>query len=68
MNATKDPTEHPAPQPSAPAAKDTSPLKDASRFEKYAATQAAADGVEGDVRKKNKTEEEKLAAQMTDRR
>ena len=45
-----------------------SPLKDASRFEKYATTQAAADGVEGDVRKKKKTEAEMLAAQMTDRR
>jgi hypothetical protein len=41
-------------------------LKDASKFEKYAATQAAADGIEGDVKKPRKTEAEKLAAQMAD--
>jgi hypothetical protein len=41
---------------------------EASRFEKFAATQAAGAGIEGDVAKKNKTEDEKLGAQMTDRK
>jgi hypothetical protein len=40
----------------------------ASRYEKYAATQAAANGIEGDVQQKDKTDEEKLGAQMADRR
>lgn len=39
-----------------------------SRFEKYAATQAAGDGIEGDARKSGKTVDEKLAANMADRK
>jgi hypothetical protein len=39
-----------------------------SRFEKFAATQAAGDGIEGDVLKPGKTVEEKLAANMADRK
>jgi len=40
----------------------------ASRFEKFAATQATGDGIEGDVLKPGKTIDEKLGANMTDRR
>ena len=39
-----------------------------SRFEKFAATQAAGDGVEGDALKKDKTVDEKLGANMADRK
>ena len=40
----------------------------ASRFEKYAATQGAGDGIEGDVLKPGKTVDEKLGANMADRK
>ena len=39
-----------------------------SRFERFAATQAAGDGVEGDVLKPDKTLDEKLGANMADRK
>jgi hypothetical protein len=39
-----------------------------SRFEKFAATQAAGDGIEGDVLKSGKTIDEKLGANMPDRK
>lgn len=39
-----------------------------SRFEKFAATQAAGDGIEGDALKPGKTVDEKLAANMADRK
>lgn len=39
-----------------------------SRFERFAATQAAGDGIEGDVRKAGKTPGEKLGANMADRK
>lgn len=39
-----------------------------SRFEKFAATQAAGDGIEGDVLKPGKTLDEKLGANMADRK
>jgi hypothetical protein len=39
-----------------------------SRFEKFASTQAGGDGIEGDVLKTNKTTEEKLGANMADRK
>jgi hypothetical protein len=39
-----------------------------SRFEKFAATQAAGDGIEGDVLKPDKTIDEKLGANMADRK
>ena len=37
-----------------------------SLAERYAASQASADGIQGDVKKPNKTEAEKIAAQMAD--
>jgi hypothetical protein len=40
----------------------------ASRFEKFAATQAAGDGIQGDTLKKGQTVEEKIAANMADRK
>jgi hypothetical protein len=40
----------------------------ASRFEKFASTQAGGDGIEGDVLKPNKTTEERLGANMADRK
>jgi hypothetical protein len=39
-----------------------------SRFEKFAETQAAGDGIEGDALKKDKTVDEKLGANMADRK
>lgn len=39
-----------------------------SRYEKYAATQAAGDGIEGDVLKPNKTTDDKISANMADRK
>jgi hypothetical protein len=46
----------------------TPPAEDVSRFEKYAATQGAGDGIEGDVLKSDKTADEKLGANMADRK
>jgi hypothetical protein len=43
-------------------------LHGASRFERFAATQAAGDGIEGDILKRDKTVEEKLGANMADRK
>jgi hypothetical protein len=43
-------------------------LQGVSRFERFAATQAAGDGVEGDVLKSDKTLDEKLGAHMADRK
>jgi hypothetical protein len=40
----------------------------ASRFEKFAATQAAGDGVQGDTLKKGQTTDEKIGANMADRK
>ena len=39
-----------------------------SRFEKFAATQAAGDGIQGDTLKKDKSVDEKLGANMPDRK
>ncbi|MEA3142465.1 MAG: hypothetical protein QOK23_4634 [Gammaproteobacteria bacterium] len=39
-----------------------------SRFEKFASTQAGGDGIEGDVLKPDKTTEERLGANMADRK
>lgn len=44
------------------------PPEGISRFEKYAATQGAGDGIEGDVLKPGKTVDEKLGANMADRK
>ena len=41
---------------------------DASRFEKFAATQAAGDGIQGETLKKGQTVEEKIGANMADRK
>ena len=68
MNSDKDPSGDQSRSATQPGKGAASPLKDASRFEQYATTQAAANGIEGDVRKEDKTEEESLGAQMTDRR
>ena len=46
----------------------TPPPEGISRFEKYAATQGAGDGIEGDVLKPGKTVDEKLGANMADRK
>ena len=47
---------------------DQPKLQGASRFEKFAATQAAGDGVQGDAKKPLKTIDEKLGANMADRK
>jgi hypothetical protein len=39
-----------------------------TRFEMFAATQAAGNGIEGDVLKPDKTIDEKLGANMADRK
>lgn len=39
-----------------------------SRFEKFAATQAAGDGIQGDTLKKDKSVDEKIGANMADRK
>ena len=39
-----------------------------SRFAKFAATQAAGDGIQGDTLKKDKTIDEKIGANMADRK
>jgi hypothetical protein len=39
-----------------------------SRFEKFAATQAAGDGIQGDTLKKDKSDGEKIGANMADRK
>jgi hypothetical protein len=44
------------------------PKSDVSRFEKFAATQAAGDGIEGDAQKRDKSIDEKLDANMADRK
>jgi hypothetical protein len=46
----------------------TAPGQSGSRFEKFAATQAAGDGVQGDTLKKDKTVDEELGAKMADRK
>jgi hypothetical protein len=39
-----------------------------SRFEKFASTQAAGDGIQGDALKKQKTDAEAIGANMADRK
>ena len=43
-------------------------VRPTSRFEKFAASQAAGDGIQGDVRKPDKTVDEKIGANMADRK
>lgn len=54
------------PEPAGDAGHQSPP--DHSRFEKFAATQAAGDGIEGDALKPGKTVDEKLGANMPDRK
>jgi hypothetical protein len=68
MKDEKQPSPQEATQTATKAAIKQGALKGASRYEKFAATQAAGNGIEGDVQKPNKTDEEKLGTQMTDRR
>ena len=42
--------------------------QDVSRFAKFASTQAAGDGIQGDVLKEDKTVDEKIGANMADRK
>jgi DUF2934 family protein len=56
------------PLPQSKRAQATRQSEGISRFEKFAATQAAGDGIEGDVLKPGKTVEEKLGANMADRK
>lgn len=42
--------------------------QDVSRFAKFASTQAAGDGIQGDALKKDKTVDEKIGANMADRK
>jgi hypothetical protein len=39
-----------------------------SQFEEFASTQAAGDGIQGDALKKDKTVDEKIGANMADRK
>jgi hypothetical protein len=69
MGATmNDKKQRSAPDATQTATQNAPDVAGASRYEKYAATQAAGNGVEGDVQKKDKTDAEKLGTQMTDRR
>jgi len=46
----------------------TPPREGISHFEKFAATQAAGDGIQGDTLQKDKTLDEKIGANMADRK
>jgi hypothetical protein len=46
----------------------TSQPQGPSRFEKFATTQAAGDGIQGDALKKGQTVDEKIGANMADRK
>lgn len=46
----------------------TSQQQRTSRFEKFASTQAAGDGIQGDALKKHKTVAEAIGANMVDRK
>lgn len=48
--------------------RSTAQQQGASRFEKFASTQAAGDGIQGDTLKKDKTADEKIGANMADRK
>ena len=56
------------PNQSKQAQRATPDNQDVSSFEKFAATQAAGNGIQGDTLKKDKTVDEKLGAQMADRK
>jgi hypothetical protein len=64
-----DATSQNAPKPDVKTLVDaTGQRQGASRFEKFAATQAAGGGIEGDVLKPDKTIDEKIGANMADRK
>jgi Protein of unknown function (DUF2934) len=64
-----DTTSQNQPKPDAKTPVDaTEQRQGVSRFEKFASTQAGGDGIEGDVRKPGKTTDEKLGANMADRK
>jgi len=42
--------------------------QDVSHFAKFASTQAAGDGIQGDALKEDKTVDEKIGANMADRK
>jgi hypothetical protein len=54
--------------PGNPKGKEESAQPPKSRFEKFASTQAGGNGIEGDVLKPDKTIDEKLGANMADRK
>jgi hypothetical protein len=54
--------------PPTPAKVEDEPKMVKSRFEKFASTQAAGDGIQGDALKQDKTVEEKIGANMADRK
>jgi Protein of unknown function (DUF2934) len=63
------------PEPLQQRASASSPAKPASqvpdessRYSRFAATQAAGDGIQGDARKPDKTVDEKIGANMADRK
>jgi Protein of unknown function (DUF2934) len=56
------------PSPQSKRGQNTREPQDVSRFEKFAATQAAGDGIQGDALQKDKTVDEKLGANMADRK
>jgi hypothetical protein len=60
--------DNPEPSRQSKRGENTPPAKDVSRFEKFAATQAAGDGIQGDTLQKDKTVDEKLGANMADRK
>jgi uncharacterized membrane-anchored protein len=70
MNDTPEtqPKTHARTPADAKAPVDATKRQGVSRFEKFAATQAAGDGIEGDVLKSGKTVDEKLGANMADRK
>jgi hypothetical protein len=65
----KDTSTHNQPKPDAKTIVDaTEKRQGVSRFEKFAATQAAGDGIQGDTLKKDKSVDEKIGANMADRK
>ena len=64
-----DATSQNQPKPDAKTLVDaTEQRQGVSRFEKFAATQAAGDGIQGDTLKKDKSVDEKIGANMADRK
>jgi DUF2934 family protein len=65
----KDTTSQKQPKPDPKTIVDaTEQRQGVSRFEKFAATQAAGDGIQGNTLKKDKSVDEKIGANMADRK